>query len=586
MAGRKLTFLFTICAAVALCAASARGTTIVPMSDRELIVSVRAIVEATIVDSEPMWDESTGVVSTYVTIDVERTYKGDVPPGLVVIRQLGGVTSEHATVIYGAPDLRPGQRTLLFLNASADGAMHVAHLSLGHFGLEADPATGLSEVVRPSLGTSVSPVTGEPVTSRADRSAFVADLLGTLAAAGPLAEPAGVPLRIVPAEYKKLPSRGGAAPAFTFLGSGFRWFEPDTGEKVRVKVNSSGAPTTSGGVDEAKAAFRAWSSVSGSRLRVEFDGKTNARGIKTDGATAVSFGDPLSQIDDLVNCQGVVAIAGLAGNPGERVTIRNKTFSRITEADLVVNNGIECLLSQSAITFQEIMTHEFGHDLGLGHSSENGSEPDAALRDATMYWLAHGDGRGASIRQDDSAAIRYLYGTPAGPLALVTDALPDGAPSEGYGFTLEAKGGSSPYTWTLGGGTLPAGIQLASNGRLSGTPSRVGATTFTVRVTDSEGNVEQKNYSIDVSTTPAPFVTAAQYLDGKQKLQVTGVRLDETASVTVNGRSVVPGHTVKYKASKGRLFISGEASALGIEGRGSNTVTVTVNGQTSNTIEF
>ena len=64
----------------------------------------------------------------------------------------------------------PGERALLFLNADEDGAMHVAHLSLGAFHLELDPETGASSVVRQSFGTSVSPVTGEVVTSRADHA--------------------------------------------------------------------------------------------------------------------------------------------------------------------------------------------------------------------------------------------------------------------------------------------------------------------------------------------------------------------------------------------------------------------------------
>lgn len=47
-----------------------------------------------------------------------------------------------------------------------------------------------------------------------------------------------------------------------------------------------------------------------------------------------------------------------------------------------------------------------------------------------------------------------------------------------------ASGGAAPYTYSLASGSLPAGMALASNGTLSGTPTAGGAFSFTVRATD------------------------------------------------------------------------------------------------------
>jgi hypothetical protein len=49
-------------------------------------------------------------------------------------------------------------------------------------------------------------------------------------------------------------------------------------------------------------------------------------------------------------------------------------------------------------------------------------------------------------------------------------------------LTLQATGGTSPYTWSVTGGILPPGLTLAAPGTVTGTPTAAGsyATTFTV----------------------------------------------------------------------------------------------------------
>jgi hypothetical protein len=68
--------------------------------------------------------------------------------------------------------------------------------------------------------------------------------------------------------------------------------------------------------------------------------------------------------------------------------------------------------------------------------------------------------------------------------------LPGGTVSMAYSATVTATGGILPYTWSVSSGTLPAGLALTSNpdgsATISGTPTMLGTSTFTLQVADSE----------------------------------------------------------------------------------------------------
>lgn len=70
-------------------------------------------------------------------------------------------------------------------------------------------------------------------------------------------------------------------------------------------------------------------------------------------------------------------------------------------------------------------------------------------------------------------------------LAITTTSCPAGTAGVSYSTTLAAVNGTSPYTWTVVTGTLPLGLNLASGGTISGTPTTAGTYVFTVQVADS-----------------------------------------------------------------------------------------------------
>jgi len=66
-----------------------------------------------------------------------------------------------------------------------------------------------------------------------------------------------------------------------------------------------------------------------------------------------------------------------------------------------------------------------------------------------------------------------------------------------YSDSVSVSGGAAPLTWTLTGGSLPAGLSLSqSTGEISGTPTTAGTGPFEITVTDSYGYAVARTYDI------------------------------------------------------------------------------------------
>jgi hypothetical protein len=76
--------------------------------------------------------------------------------------------------------------------------------------------------------------------------------------------------------------------------------------------------------------------------------------------------------------------------------------------------------------------------------------------------------------------------------------LPWAKVEEQYAYRLEASGGVPPYSWSVVGFTLPDGLALSEDGLISGaalvSQTEPWASQFTVRATDSLGQIAHKNH--------------------------------------------------------------------------------------------
>ena len=98
-----------------------------------------------------------------------------------------------------------------------------------------------------------------------------------------------------------------------------------------------------------------------------------------------------------------------------------------------------------------------------------------------------------------SASGTYWQAICSCPLQITTASLPDGVVGEPYEAQLEAVGGDPPYSWSMADGVLPPGLSLASDGKITGTPTSAGRWKLPARLgrelaltvhPDSIGNVK------------------------------------------------------------------------------------------------
>jgi len=145
--------------------------------------------------------------------------------------------------------------------------------------------------------------------------------------------------------------------------------------------------------------------------------------------------------------------------------------------------------------------------------------------------------------------------TPNNSPTLNFPAPPAGQVGVAYSNQLTVTGGTSPFTWSVSAGALPAGLTLtASTGLLSGTPTTVGSSTFTVRVVDGSG--QSATQSVTLVVTDVPAVPAAPTATAG----ITSATVSWVAPA--NNGSAITGYTVTpYKAGVAQTPVSYDASA-------------------------
>ncbi len=179
---------------------------------------------------------------------------------------------------------------------------------------------------------------------------------------------------------------------------------------------------------------------------------------------------------------------------------------------------------------------------GLNLNASTGviSGTPTALANATPLTFQAAD---SSTPTAQTAAVNLtLTITSTPPLVITTASLPSSQIGTLYSQTLAATGGTTPYTWSVTSGTLPAGLNLnASTGVISGTPTALANTTpLTFQASDSSSTQQTATVNLTLTiTATAPFtITTTSLPNGavgmsySQMLTATGGNVPYMWSIT------------------------------------------------------
>ena len=385
-------------------------------TDRQMIEAADVICDGTVQEVEPRLHEN-GRVFTHIVLDVNEVWKGSEDLRRLELVERGGAAEGVLDVVSGTPQYHEGDHVVVFAGRTNAGFQTL------------DAWAGLYEVSTTNHGRAVlyRPGAGPGVRLyRVGYEAFEDSLRDyTLFREAVLNGDAGDREGRYKVSPEVLKDNGDA-----FLEnakwkplsdtSNYRWAQFDSGTAEPwyygndPQVGFVAGQTSGDGPEEHARALIAWNDDPGSMVSMSEAGRHAPYGSGwnggTDGISEVLFNDPYDEISGSFSCTsgGVLAFGGVHGVSGTQ-TFRGESYWTVVEGDVVFQDWtVDCSwLDSESLT--EVIQHELGHTLALGHSYESGETGNQLTDDALMRWTAHGGALADILGEDDRCGIYWLY---------------------------------------------------------------------------------------------------------------------------------------------------------------------------------
>ncbi|MCD9570212.1 putative Ig domain-containing protein [Pseudomonas protegens] len=321
-------------------------------------------------------------------------------------------------------------------------------------------------------------------------------------------------------------------------------------------------------------------------------------GTNLTGATAVSFGGTPATAFSVSNATTITATtpAHAAGavnvvvtTPGGTATLTNGYTYNIppptvgpVSATVAANssaNPITLSLSGGAASSVAVATAA-SHGTATASGTSITYTPTAGYSGSDSFTYTATNASGTS----SPATVTLTVSAPT--LAITPTTLPDGIQGTTYNQTVTATGGTTPYTYAISAGSLPAGLSLnTSSGVISGTPTVSGTFNLTVTVTDANSATGSRAYTLQMNALPpvanaVSATVAANSSANPITLNITGGAASSVAiataashgTATASGTSITYTPTAGYSGSDSFTYTATNASGTSSPA----TVTITV----------
>ncbi len=500
--------------------AASAGTFIVP-DDDVLIRRAKGIVTGTVLESQSHITPEGGV-RTVTQLWIDRVLAGPLQPGqLVAIVEPGGVTPSLSLLLHGVPHFNAGERVLVFLDTNVRGDLTALDFALGKFSF-AKSESGKEYLLREEGNICGWAPGHKPYKEKARRAdGFLQHIADVTMGTSSHADYSEDYTEVCTSDGQNLTVSPEAASDYSFCSCRWSIFTPPTSTiSFLTSGTQTGITDSLGAVDAGTAA---WTNDAGSTIQYQRGGTTAVtQGFNTfDGIHAVIFNDPSGEISGSFTGSGTLAVGG----PwfGGSHSFDGSTFSTVSSADVVVQDGVSNATGITQAEFEAVLAHELGHTLGFRHSAEG--TPSAA--NALMAALLNNGPGTASLLQWDIDAAAAMYG---GCSAVSISSHPASTSiSYNTSTTLSVTAsGSAPFTyqWYTGdSGDETNAIGGATSSSLD-TGALTATTSYWVKVTNcSDANSANSNTATvtvvcNVSITAHPQSTSVP-TGGSTNLSVT-----------------------------------------------------------------